>query len=231
MKSDKPKYVIDHHQDPDDFADQYFVDSDASSTAELIYRLAAEMNDDNLINPDAAICLYTGLVTDTGSFRFSSVTPEVMRIAANLMSTGIDHVRVYNEVYDNSSLDQLRLRGYALSEKTVVIGETGAAYISLSEDELERFNYHSGDTEGLVNYALSIEGIHVAGFFYERDGYIKLSLRSKGKVEVNKIASALFQGGGHKMAAGGRSDLSLEETIAKFEAVAKAGFQLEAIDL
>ncbi|MGB6036784.1 MAG: bifunctional oligoribonuclease/PAP phosphatase NrnA [Cryomorphaceae bacterium] len=229
LKSDKPKYVIDHHQDPDGFADHYFVDSDASSTAEMIYRLAAEMEETALIDKDSAICLYTGLVTDTGSFRFSSVTPEVMQIAANLMSTGIDHVRVYNEVYDNSTLDQLKLKGYALSEKTVVVGNTGAAYISLTEEELERFNYHSGDTEGLVNYALSIEGIHVAGFFYERDGYIKLSLRSKGKVEVNKIAGALFQGGGHKMAAGGRSDLSLAKTVAKFVAVAEAGFQIEAV--
>lgn len=229
MKSNKPKYMVDHHQDPDDFADQYFVDSDASSTAEMIYRLAAEMDETELINADSAICLYTGLVTDTGSFRFSSVTPAVMQIAANLMSTGIDHTRVYDEIYDNSSLDRLKLRGYALSEKTVVIANTGAAYISLSEEELERFHYQSGDTEGLVNYALSIEGIHVAGFFYERDGYIKISLRSKGQVEVNKISSALFDGGGHKMAAGGRSDLGLAETVAKFEAVAKAGFHLEPI--
>jgi len=229
--SDKPKYVIDHHQDPDDFADHYYVDSDASSTAEMIYRLAAEMQETDLIAADAAICLYTGLVTDTGSFRFSSVTPQVMQIAANLMSTGMDHVKVYNEIYDNSSLDRLKLRGYALSEKTVVIGDTGGAYISLSEEELERFNYRSGDTEGLVNYALSIEGVHVAGFFYERDGYIKISLRSKGKVEVNKISSALFQGGGHKMAAGGRSDLSLADTVAKFEAVAKAGFKPENIEV
>lgn len=229
MKSDKPKYVIDHHQNPDGFADHYFVDSDASSTAEMIYRLAAEIDETELITADSAICLYTGLVTDTGSFRFSSVTPAVMQIAANLMSTGIDHTRVYDEIYDNSTLNRLKLRGYALSEKTVVIGDTGAAYISLSEEELERFHYQSGDTEGLVNYALSIEGIHVAGFFYERDGYIKISLRSKGQVEVNKISAALFDGGGHKMAAGGRSDLSLAETISKFEAVAKAGFELESM--
>lgn len=230
MNSGKTKYVIDHHQNPDGFADEYFVDSDASSTAEMIYRLVSDMGEEQLIDQDMAICLYTGLVTDTGSFRFSSVTPAVMRMAADLMATGIDHVRVYNEVFDNSSLNRLKLRGYALSEKTRVIGETGAAYISLSEEELKRFHYQSGDTEGLVNYALSIEGVHVAGFFYERDGYIKLSLRSKGEVEVNKIASALFQGGGHKMAAGGRSDLSLDDTVAKFVKVAESGFQLETVD-
>jgi phosphoesterase RecJ-like protein len=226
-KSGKTKYVIDHHQDPDDFADKYYVDSEASSTAEMIYRLISEMEETDFIDQDAAISLYTGLVTDTGSFRFSSVSPYVLHMAANLMALGIDHVRIYDEIFDNSSLDQLRLRGYALSEKTHVIGETGAAYISLSEEELKRFNYQSGDTEGLVNYALSIEGVHVAGFFYERDGYVKLSLRSKGKVEVNKIASALFEGGGHKMAAGGRSDLSLEDSVAKFIEVAEAGFEIE----
>lgn len=229
INSGKTKYVIDHHQNPDGFADYYYTDGNASSTAELIYRLASEMEETHLIDVDSAICLYTGLVTDTGSFRFSSVTPAVLQIAANLMSTGIDHVRVYNEIYDSSSLDRLRLRGYALSEKLVRLGETGAAYISLSEEELKRFNYQSGDTEGLVNYALSIEGVHVAGFFYESDGYVKISLRSKGQVEVNKISAALFHGGGHKMAAGGRSDLSLAKTVAKFEAVANVGFQPELV--
>ena len=230
IASEKPKYVIDHHQDPSDFADLYYVDSDASSTAEMIYRLIEEFDQTDLIDIDCATCLYTGLVTDTGSFRFSSVTPQVMRIASELMSTGMDHVKIYNEVFDNSTLDRLKLRGYALSKKTIVIENAGAAYISLTEKELHHFNYQRGDTEGLVNYALSIEGVHVAGFFYEKDGFVKLSLRSKGNVEVNKIASALFHGGGHKMAAGGRSDESLKNTLAKFIAVAKAGFDLNQME-
>ncbi|MEM9051742.1 MAG: bifunctional oligoribonuclease/PAP phosphatase NrnA [Bacteroidota bacterium] len=230
LASGKPKYVIDHHQDPSDFADLYYVDSDASSTAEMIYRLIDDFGQTDMIDVDCATCLYTGLVTDTGSFRFSSVTPQVMKIAAELMSTGMDHVKIYNEIFDNSTLNRLKLRGYALSEKTIVIENTGAAYISLTEKELRRFKYQRGDTEGLVNYALSIQGVHVAGFFYEKDGFVKLSLRSKGKVEVNKISAALFNGGGHKMAAGGRSDQSLKDTVAKFVAVAKAGFDLNQMD-
>jgi phosphoesterase RecJ-like protein len=197
----------------------------------MVYRLISAFGETHLISKDAALSLYTGLVTDTGSFRFSSVTPDVMRIAADLMSTGMNHVRVYNEVFDNSTLDRLKLRGYALSEKTKVIEGKGAAYIALTDDELNRFNYQRGDTEGLVNYALSIEGVHVAGFFYERDGYVKLSLRSKGKVEVNKIAGALFQGGGHKMAAGGRSDEDLNSTVEKFIAAAEAEFDLNKMSV
>jgi phosphoesterase RecJ-like protein len=228
-QSNKTKVVVDHHQDPSDFGDLYFVDSEASSTAEMIYRLVSGFKETHLISKEMAICLYTGLVTDTGSFRFSSVTPQVMRIAADLMDTGMDHVKVYNEVFDNSTLDRLRLRGYALSQKTEVIKGTGAAYISLTESELNTFNYQRGDTEGLVNYALSIEGVHVAGFFYERDGHVKLSLRSKGKIEVNRVAGALFQGGGHKMAAGGRSDEGLDSAVKKFIEAAQAGFEMNTV--
>lgn len=225
-----PKFIIDHHRDPNPFGDEYYVDQEASSTAELIYRLIEEMGETDRINKDTALCLYTGLVTDTGSFRFDSVTPDVMRIAAELMKRGIDHTKVYDEIYDNSTLDRLKLRGYALSNKTVVVGETGAAYISLTNKELERFNFHPGDTEGLVNYALGLAGVHVAGFFYERDGYIKISLRSKGKIDVNEVASAYFNGGGHKNAAGGRSNESLDKTVKRFETIARRGFEIERVE-
>jgi len=229
LQSTLPKIVIDHHQNPSDFADLYYIDSTASSTAELVFRLIEEFDEVNHIDRDAATCLYTGLVTDTGSFRFSSVTPQVMQIAAALLGKGVNHVNIYNQIFDNSTLDRLKLRGYAISQKIVVIEDTGAAYISLTEKELRRFNYQRGDTEGLVNYALSIQGIHVAGFFYEKDGFIKLSLRSKGKVEVNTIAQALFNGGGHKMAAGGRSEESLEDTLKKFVNAAKVDFNLDRL--
>jgi len=230
VKAGKPVMVIDHHRDPVPFADRYYVDSDASSTAELIYRLASEMEVVESIDREAATCLYTGLVTDTGSFRFSSVTPEVLKIAADLMSRGVDHTLIYDKVYDTSSLDRLRLKGYALYERTKLIGDSGGAYIYLTADDLERFKYRRGDTEGLVNYALSLKGVHVAGFFYERDGYVKISLRSKGEVDVNLVASAYFNGGGHKNAAGGRSDESLSSTIEKFEKIAKSGFKIPAVN-
>lgn len=230
IRSGKPILVIDHHRDPDPFADEYYIDSNASSTAELVYRLVAEMKETALLDKNSALCLYTGLVTDTGSFRFSSVTPGVLRIASDLLERGVDHTVIYDKIYDNSTLDRLRLKGYALYEKTVLIENTGAAYIYLSERDLDRFNYHRGDTEGLVNYALSLEGVNVAGFFYERDGYIKISLRSKGDIDVNLIASTYFLGGGHKNAAGGRSNDSLEETIAQFVRVAKSGFKITSVD-
>lgn len=228
--AEAPKLVIDHHRDPDAFADEYYVNEEASSTAELIYHLIEEMGETDRIDGDVAICLYTGLVTDTGSFRFDSVTPDVLRIAAELMKKGIDHTKVYDEIYDNSTLDRLRLRGYALSEKTILLEDSGAAYISLTNKELERFNFHPGDTEGLVNYALGLAGVHVAGFFYERDGYVKISLRSKGKVDVNEVASAYFNGGGHKNAAGGRSSDSLKETVKRFENIARNGFRIEQVE-
>ena len=226
LHSDKPKFVIDHHQDPSDFAEEYFVDVNASSTAELVFRMIKEMGLTDLITQEAAICLYTGLVTDTGSFRFSSVTPEVLRIAAELIETGIDHTTVYNEVFDNSTYSRLKLIGYALNRKTFVIPEARTAYIALTAEELKEYDYQKGDTEGLVNYALGLKGIDVAGFFYEMDGFVKLSLRSKGRVHVNEVSSTYFNGGGHKMAAGGRTSASLDETIALFEKIAKSDFSL-----
>jgi len=215
----KPIAVIDHHRFPADFAQHYYVDDTSCATAEMIYRLSDELGWTNRIDSDTATCLYTGLVTDTGSFRYSSVGPGVLRIAAALLDTGMDHIEIYNRIFDSNRLDQLKLKGYALSEKTVVTGNGNAAYISLSEAELKRFHFHPGDTEGLVNYALGIEGVHIAAFFAEKDDLIKISLRSKGKIDVNELSRKHFGGGGHIHAAGGRSKLSLAETIKKFEGI------------
>jgi len=220
-RSKKPLVVVDHHQEPADFAHFYYVDSDASSTAEMIYRLCKGLGWKKDIERKAAICLYTGLVTDTGSFRFSSVTPRVMRIASRLMETGMDHTEVYRHVYDSSSLTRLKLQGFALSEKLVHLEDQATAYISLTAEELSRYNFKKGDTEGLVNYALSINGVNLAGFFAEKDGAIKLSLRSRGSFDVNKLAREHFNGGGHQNAAGGRCEESMDEVLKKFEGVAK----------
>ncbi len=220
-KANKPIVVVDHHQDPSDFANFYYVDSDACSTAQMIFRLSQALDFSGSINREAAYCLYTGLVTDTGSFRYTSVTPEVMRIAAQLMETGIDHTQVYQEVFDSNSEDQVRLRGYAISEKMVVMPEAGAAHISLSEKELQRFNFRKGDTEGLVNVGLSIHGVKVAAFFAERDGIIKISIRSSGDFDVNKFARTHFEGGGHINAAGGRYKGKIEDAISRYETAVK----------
>lgn len=218
-EANKPIAVIDHHRFPADFAQAYYVDDTACATAELIYRLAVELGVEQHIDADTAVCLYTGLVTDTGSFRFSSVHSGVLRVAAALLETGMNHLEIYDQIYDSNRLDQLKLKGYALSEKMVLTGNGNAAYISLSKEELNRFNYRPGDTEGLVNYALSIKGVHLAAFFAEKEDLIKISLRSKGEVDVNLLAREHFEGGGHIMAAGGRSKLSLDETLAKFEKI------------
>ncbi len=215
----KPLIVVDHHQAPDSFANHYYTDDTASSTAEMIFRLASELGFENLVDQDVAYCLYTGLVTDTGSFRFDSVSPDVLRIAASLIETGMDHTRVYAEVYDSNTLSRLRLQGFALSEKLQVIEDGRVAYITLSADELAQFSFQKGDTEGLVNYGLSISGVRLAAFFSEKDGVIKISFRSKGQVNVNELARAHFNGGGHVNAAGGRGDGAMEETIEKFKSV------------
>ncbi len=217
----KPIVVVDHHQEPDDFAQGYYTDDNASSTAEMVYRLSEALQWEQHINHDAALCLYTGIVTDTGSFRFSSVSPQLLRIAASLIERGIDHTRIYREVYDSNTLERLKLQGFALSEKLKVMPGGATAYISLSENELKKYSFQKGDTEGLVNYALSIKNVGLAGFFAEKDGMIKISLRSKGSYNVNELARAHFDGGGHINAAGGRSLESMEATLARFEQIAR----------
>lgn len=219
VKAGKPFAIIDHHRFPSDFAEAYYVDDEASSTAELIYRLSVELNLDGSIDSEVATCLYTGLVTDTGSFRYPSVRADVLRIAAALLATGMDHVEIYEQVYNSNRIEQLRLKGFALSERLKLTGGDQAAYIYLSASDLARFDFRPGDTEGLVNYALSIKGVHVAAFFAEKDKIVKISLRSKGILDVNNLAREHFKGGGHIHAAGGRSELSLEQTCRKFESL------------
>ena len=218
-KANKPIVVIDHHQEPAHFAQGYYTDDTASSTAEMVFRLSEVLGWENHINHDAALCLYTGIVTDTGSFRFSSVSPLLLRIAANLIEKGIDHTRIYREVYDSNTLGRLKLRGFALSEKLQVIPDAATAYISLTEKELKQFNFQKGDTEGLVNDALSIKNVGLAAFFSEKDGMIKISFRSKGSYDVNKLARKHFEGGGHVNAAGGRKIDTMKNTITLFEEI------------
>ncbi len=220
-KANAIKLLIDHHQQPDDFPNYLKSDTLASSTCELVYDFIEEIEAQQYINKGIAECLYSGIVTDTGSFRFSSTSPKTMRIAAGLMEKGVEVDQLYIKLFDNNRLDRLRLMGYTLSEKLKLKKEFNTAYISLSVDELDRFNFERGDTEGLVNYGLSIEGVKFAAFFRESkdSDYIRISFRSKGTFNVNEFARAHFNGGGHINAAGGRSDLSLQDTIIKFEAL------------
>lgn len=214
--SASPKVLIDHHLDPEQVFDFMFSYSDACSTCELVYRFIVAMGDKTNINKEIAECLYCGIMTDTNSFRYSSMKADVHRIVADLMEAGAVNYLIHERIYDTSTENRLRLMGYSLKEKLVVLPEFNTAYISLSEAELSMFNFRSGDTEGLVNYALSIDGIKMAAFFSDRDGMIKISFRSKGDFSVKELSARFFGGGGHRNAAGGMSKESLHDAVKKF---------------
>ncbi len=216
-KSAAIKVLIDHHLDPEDFADFAKWSSQASATAELLYDLIVDLGDKALIDSDIANCLYAGIMTDTGSFKHPNTTQNVLQIAANLVGHGADVAKVAKLIYDNNSIERLKFLGFSLSSRLKMIKKYNTAYFAISSDDLKKFNSRTGDTEGLVNYALSIKGIKLAALIIDRMGEVKLSLRSIGDFSVNDFARDHFDGGGHKNAAGGRSECSLEETVIKFE--------------
>lgn len=213
------KVLIDHHQQPDNYADLVFHDVKACSTCELIYDLIVGLGGKKLIDKKIASCLYTGLMTDTGSFRFPSVTANTHKILGDLLEKGAVPSEIHSEIYDTYSYERMKLLGYALTEKMVVLTYKQTAYITLNDHELKKFNYQKGDTEGLVNYPFSIKGIKFSALIVEQDGKIKMSFRSKGKFDVNTFARNNFNGGGHINAAGGKSDLNLHDTVEKFLAL------------
>lgn len=214
------KILIDHHQQPDNYAALMYHDVKACSTCELVYEFIVGLGGKNMIDLDIAACLYTGIMTDTGSFRFDSVTPVTHRILAHLLETGIVPSDIHSAIYDTYSESRVRLLGYCLTEKMVVLPEYQTAYISLSEQELNRFQHKKGDTEGIVNYPFSIKGIRFCAFFSEGEGKIKISFRSKGRFDVNQFARKHFNGGGHINAAGGRGNVNnLDATIKEFLAL------------
>ncbi|PNQ72250.1 DHH family phosphoesterase [Hanstruepera neustonica] len=211
------KIMIDHHQQPDDYAQYVYSDVNMSSTCEMVYHFITSLDDKNLIDEKIATCLYTGIMTDTGSFRFPSTTSDTLRVAAFLMDCGANHAEIHNQIFDTNSYDRMQLLGQALSNLKV-IPESRTAYISLSQEELQEHNFKKGDTEGFVNYALSLNDVVFAAIFIEdrQQEIIKISLRSKGSFSVNEFARAHFDGGGHINAAGGKSETNLKSTIDKF---------------
>lgn len=210
------RVLIDHHLDPSMPADFVYWDPGAAATCQLIYRLILDLGDKSLIDISMGECLYAGIMTDTGSFRFPSTSKEVHLIIADLLDIGVDNFKVHRLVYDNNSEERLRFLGFALSTKLQILAEYHTAYIVITNKELKQFHAQTGDTEGWVNYALSIEGIVFAAIIIEREDAVKLSFRSIGNFKVNQFAQDHFQGGGHKNAAGGKSDKSLQETLDKF---------------
>ncbi len=217
-KSKAFKVLVDHHRQPDEF-DLMFSDIGASSTSEMIYQIIEGLAWEKEVDLPIAECIYTGIVTDTGSFRFSSTSAYTMQVAAKLMEKGLDSGRVQSLIYDNNSESRLRLMGYALSEKMEVHEKERYAFISLTSAELEEFNYQKGDTEGLVNYPLSVQSVNISVLIKERNTQHRMSFRSKGNINVNDLARKYFNGGGHQNAAGGVSELSMEETISKLKKV------------
>lgn len=217
------KIMIDHHRDPSDFAEIAYSDPAMSSTCEMVFNFIKGLSPAFSVSPEIATCLYAGILTDTGSFKFDATTSTTHRVAAELIDSGADHGAIHRAIFDTFSADRLRLLGTALKNLTI-LEEYNTAYIALSKEELEAHNYKKGDTEGFVNYGLAIAAVRFALIFIENsdDGVIKISLRSQGDFSVNEFAREHFDGGGHANAAGGRSDRSLEDTITYFKSVLPA---------
>lgn len=211
------KIMIDHHQQPDGYAKYMYSDTSMSSTCEMIYNFIDMLGDSNLITKDISTSLYAGIMTDTGSFRYPSTTSKTHHVVADLMSKGADNASIHNAIYDTNSPERLLLLGCAL-RNLKVLPQFKTAFITLSQEELNTFDFKKGDTEGFVNYGLSVENVVFAAIFIEhkQEGIIKISLRSKGNFSVNEFARAHFDGGGHTNAAGGKSDLNLNDTVEKF---------------
>lgn len=212
LASTATKVLIDHHLEPEPFADFVFSDTTKAATAQYVFELIQQLGDASLVDLPMAQCLYAGIMTDTGSFRHGSTTPEVHLAVAELMKTGLQVNDVHRAIFDNNTISRTRLLGYVLSEKLTVLPEYRTVYMTLSLDELKRFQSEMGDTEGIVNYGLSLENIVMSVLIIERRDEIKLSFRSVSDFSVRDLAHKYFTGGGHKNASGGRSNTSLKET-------------------
>ena len=212
------RIIIDHHQQPEATDGILISEPGMSSTCEMIYHFVVDIDMENYVNLAAAECLYTGLITDTGNFRFSSTTSRTHYVAGKLLDLGVKPHEIAGWVYDNNSMNRLALLGRTL-DRMEIMPEFCTAVMSLSGEDLSKFEYQKGDTEGFVNYGLSVKGIAMSVFFSEKDGMIKISFRSKGDFNVNKLARELFDGGGHVNAAGAVSKLSLPQAIQKLKDV------------
>ena len=209
--------LIDHHQQPDDYALVTYSDVAMCSTSEMVFHFMEKLKGIQLLNKKIATQLYVGIMTDTGSFRFSTTTATTHRVIANLIEAGAENASIHQNVYDTNSPDRLKLLGTALNNM-VILPQFRTAYITISQNELNNNNFKKGDTEGFVNYALSISGVIFAIIFIEnkKEDIVKISLRSKGGFSVNEFSRNHYNGGGHINAAGGRSLKKLPETIEEF---------------
>ncbi len=210
------KVLIDHHLNASDEFSLKISVSRISSTSELVYSIIEAMGDNDLLDKEIAECIYAGIITDTGSLSYSCNYVKTYLIVAELIRLGVDGEHLHRLIYDTYSESRLRLLGYSISDQLTVLPGYHTAFITLSKADLEKFNHQIGDTEGVVNYALSIKDINLAALFMERDGIVKASFRSKGNFSVDKLAREHFNGGGHRNAAGANLETSLAETVSKF---------------
>ncbi|MBD1365516.1 DHH family phosphoesterase [Mucilaginibacter sp. ZT4R22] len=214
------KVMIDHHLEPQDFDDYRYWDIKACATAQLVYTfIANELGRKDLIDKDVATCLYTGILTDSASFRLPNTTSDVHRIVAELIDCGAVNWRIHELIYNSASENRLRLLGHCLANCLEILPEYNTAIISVSKADLALFDVNTGDTEGIVNYALSIASIKLGAFIVERNDMVKLSLRSKDEFPANEICKKYFNGGGHRNAAGGQSNDSFAAVVQKFKSI------------
>lgn len=211
------RVLIDHHLEPESHFTYGISDISAASTALLVYEFIVQMGDEALVNNQMAQCIYAGTMTDTGSFRFPATSGRVHQMVADLMKKGLDHAPIHQAIYDNYLENRLRFIGHALLNRMEVFYEYNAAIIAIPHSDIQRFGLKTGDTEGLVNYPLSIQGIRLAALIIDRKEEIRISFRSKGDFDVNLFARKYFEGGGHMNAAGGRSSDTLETTVQRFK--------------
>jgi phosphoesterase RecJ-like protein len=217
--SSAKKVMIDHHLEPEGFADFGLWTTKASSTCELVFLFIEQLGEINKINKEVANCLYAGIMTDTASFKHPSTYPSTHRVAAVLLEKGAQPNKIFEEIYDNYSVDRTRFIGYCLNEKLQVLEDLHTILICITAEELKRYNITTGDTEGLVSYGLSIKGIKLSVLIVDRKVLRKMSFRSKGDFPCNEFARLYFSGGGHFNAAGGESHETLEQTEIKFKTV------------
>ena len=219
-KADCVKVLIDHHQQPEEEAFTYGISNTSkSSTCEMVYDFIIDAGHGDKININVATCLYTGIMTDTGSFRFPSTTASVHKVVAHFKELGLNHTAIHENIYDNFSESRLRFIGQALLNRLDVMYEYNTAMMAISKYDLIKYEIKTGDTESLVNYLLTIQGIKLGALVIDRDEERKWSFRSKGDFDVNTFARNYFEGGGHRNAAGGRSSDSLDQTVKKFKQV------------
>jgi phosphoesterase RecJ-like protein len=214
------KIMIDHHLEPADFDDYRHWDINACAAAQLVYDfIVSQLYHPELINKDVATCLYTGIMTDSASFRLPNTSSTVHRIVADLIDAGAVNYRIHERVYNSASENRLRFLGHCLANCLEVLPEYNTAIIAVNNTDLKKFDVNTGDTEGVVNYALSMSSIKLAAFIVERSDRVKLSLRSKGEFPANEICKKYFDGGGHRNAAGGHSEGTLEHVVEKFKSI------------